>query len=505
MSTQEVFDKQDINDVLSGGFAEYSKYLILSRAIPDIRDGLKPVQRRILFAMHKGKLFADKPYRKSAKTVGDVIGTLHPHGDSSVYDAMIRMAQEWKMNVPLVDVHGNKGSIDGDREAAMRYTEARLHKIVEKGFFSGVNKEGVIPKINNYDDTQKEPVVLPAMFPNVLVNGSSGISAGYATEIAPHSLTEVLNGSIHLLKKPKSTLDDLMEIIPAPDFPTGGIIVGAKNLKNVYANVKGRIELRSRYKMENTRSKIVIVITEIPFNVKKYELVKQLEEVVASKKVTGLKKAASESSRECLRIVIECDKKADERVILSYLFKNTNLQKNFSLNLTVIDNLKPRQLRIYEVIKSFNEFRLETRRKELEYDLGKLKDRLHIVEGYIKLIDILDEVIQVIKESKGRQGSKKAIKKEFGFSEEQADAIVDLQLYRISKEDKERYEKEEKKLNRSIEKLEKVLNSKNGVRNNVIRQYEKLIEEHGEERRSKVVYEEEDWEVSKADVIKEED
>jgi len=507
MGQQEKLDLVDINDVLSAGYAEYSKYIIQSRAIPDIRDGLKPVQRRILYSMYRNKLSTDKPHRKSARTVGDVIGTLSPHGDSSVYEAMIRLAQEWKTNVPLVDVHGNKGSIDGDGPAAMRYTESRLGKIVEAGFFSGVDKKGVIPMMLNYDDTLEEPVVLPAQFPNVLVNGASGIASGYATEIPTHNITEVLKASMHLLENPDATLDDIMELLPAPDFPTGGVVVGARNLKKVYAKGRGRIALRSRYAidMETDKKKKLIVVYEIPYNVNKSTLVRDMDEIASSKKVDGLISAYDESSREGLRVVIECQKEADERVILSYLFKNTDLRKDFNLNLTVIDKQKPSQLGILEVLNSFNEFRLETRRKELEYDLARLKERVHIVEGYIKLIDILDEVIAVIREARGRKGSKDAIKKEFGFSEEQALAIVDLQLYRISKEDKEKYENDKKKLDKLIDQLKKVLGSKRGVINNVLKQYEKLIETYGEDRKTEVVQEDENWEVSKLDVIKEED
>ena len=507
LSKQEVFDQVDINEVLSKGFGDYSKYIIQSRAIPDVRDGLKPVQRRILYSMYKSGLTADKPYRKSARTVGNVIGTLSPHGDSSVYGAMIRMAQEWKMGVPLIDVHGNKGSIDGDSPAAMRYTEGRLQKIVETGFFTGVDKDGVIPKVPNYDDTMMEPQVLPAQFPNVLVNGSSGISAGYATDIPPHNLNEVLKASIHLLDNPDATLDDILQLIPAPDFPTGGVVVNAKELKNVYATGKGKIELRSRYKIDDTsvRNRKLIVVTEIPYEVNKADLVKKMDEIAVSKKVDGLVRVRDESSREGLRIVIECQKDANERVILSYLYKNTDLRKDYNMNLVVIDNNKPKQLGLIEVLNSFNQFRVRTRRKELEYDLKRLKDRVHIVEGFIKLIDILDEVIAVIRNSNGRKGSKDAIKKEFEFTEAQASEIVDLQLYRLSREDKEKYEKDKEKLDRMIGTLEKVLNSKKGVQNNVKKQYEKMIEDFGMKRRTQVVLEAENWEVNKIDVVKEED
>lgn len=506
MEKEEIYDQVDINEVLSKGFSDYSKYVIQSRAIPDIRDGLKPVQRRILYSMYKSGLFANKPYRKSARTVGNVIGTLSPHGDSSVYEAMIRMAQEWRIGVPLIDVHGNKGSIDGDQAAAMRYTEARLGEIVETGFFSGVDKKGVIPRMSNYDDTIMEPVVLPAQFPNVLVNGSKGIASGYATNIPTHNLNEVLEACILLLEKPAAVLDDILEVLPAPDFPTGGVIVGAADLKKVYATGRGRVELRSNYEVDNksVRNRKLIVVSEIPYDVNKSVLVKDMDDIAVSKKVDGLMKVTDESSREGLRIVIECQKDADERVILSYLYKNTDLRKDFNMNLVVIDNNKPQQMGLVEVLNSFNSFRLETRRKELEFDLKRLKDRVHIVEGFIKLIDILEDVIRVIRESRGRKGSKEAIKKEFGFSEEQASAIVDLQLYRISKEDKEKYEKDKKKLDDMIGKLEKVLNSKNGVRNNVKRQYKNIIKDFGQDRQSEVIYKEENWDVSKIDVIKEE-
>lgn len=505
---KETLETVDINDVLSNGYSEYAKYVIQSRAIPDVRDGMKPVQRRILYSMYRNKLFNSKPYTKSARTVGDVIGTLHPHGDLSVYEAMVRLAQEWKTNEPLIDFHGNKGSIDGDAPAAMRYTESRLGKIVEQYMFTGVDKEGVIPRQDNYDGTIREPVVLPTQFPNVLVNGASGIaSGGYATQIAPHNMTEILKAGIHLYENPDATLDDIMQIIPAPDFPTGGVIVNAKTLKKVYAEGKGTIELRAKYEIDTKtdKKKKLIVVTEIPYNVNKSKLIKDMDDIASEKKVSGLLSAYDESSREGLRIVIECSKDANEKVILGHLMNKTDLKKNFNLNMVVIDKQKPRQLGIIEILKSFNEFRVDTRRKELEYDLERLKERVHIVEGYIKLIDILDEVIQVIREARGRKGSMEAIMKEFDFSKEQATAIVDLQLYRISKEDKEKYEEDKKKLDKFIAKLEKILSSKKGVIKNVIKQYEKLIKEFGKDRQTEVVQEEEKWEVSQLDVIKEED
>lgn len=507
MVQEEKHDLVDINEILSRGFADYSKYIIQSRAIPDVRDGLKPVQRRILYSMFKSGLTADKPYRKSARTVGNVIGTLSPHGDSSVYEAMVRMAQEWKMGLPLVDVHGNKGSIDGDGAAAMRYTEARLEKVVETGFFSGVNKKGVVPKMPNYDDTMEEPVVLPAQFPNVLVNGSKGIASGYATNIPTHNLKEVLEACIYLIDSPKARLDTILKYIPAPDFPTGGVVINAESLKEVYETGRGRVGLRSNYEVDtkSKRNRKLIVVTEIPYDVNKSDLVREMDEIAVGKKVDGLVRVVDESSREGLRIVIECNKDVDERVVLSYLYKNTDLRKDFNMNLVVIDNNKPKQMGLLEVLNSFNDFRLETRRRELEYDLQRLKERLHIVEGFIKLIDILDEVIAVIRESRGRKGSKDAIKKEFGFSEEQASAIVDLQLYRISKEDKEKYESSKQKLDGMVEKLTKILESKNGVKNDVKRQYRNIIKEYGYDRKSEVIMEDENWDITKLDVIKEED
>lgn len=506
MAEQEKIDVIGITDVLGTAYSEYSKYIIQSRAIPDVRDGLKPVQRRILYSMYLNKLTSNKPFRKSAKTVGDVIGSLSPHGDSSVYEAMVRLSQEWKNNHPLVEIHGNKGSIDGDGAAAMRYTEARMGKLAET-FFSGVDKKGVVPMKLNYDDTLEEPVVLPAQFPNVLVNGSSGISSGYATDIPTHNLAEVLKGCMYLLDNPDATLDEVIQIIPAPDFPTGGVIVGAKDLKKVYATGKGKIRLRSRYHVDTKTNKKrkLIIVTEIPFGVNKSKLVSDMDDIASSKKVAGLVEVRDETSRDGLRIVIECQKDADEKVILSYLFKNSELQNDFNMNLNVIHKNKPVQMGLVEVLNAFNEYRLETRRKELEYDLARLEERVHIVEGYIKLIDILDDVIQVIRASRGRKGSKEAIKKQFGFTEEQASAIVDLQLYRLSKEDKEKYENDKKKLDKLIGQLNKILTSKRGVIKNVLKQYEKIIKDYGVERNSEIVYEDENWDVSKVDVIKEED
>ncbi|MCH4866669.1 DNA topoisomerase (ATP-hydrolyzing) subunit A [Bacillus sp. 1006-3] len=501
----EVIEKIEISEVLGEKFGTYSKYIIQDRALPDVRDGLKPVQRRILYMMHLRGNTQDKPYRKSAAAVGDVMGKLHPHGDSSIYEAMSRMSQEWKMGMALVDFHGNNGSIDGDSPAAMRYTDTRLQKIASEGFMSGINKDGIVPMINNYDDTMKEPVVLPASFPNILVNGVWGISSGYGTDIAPHNFTEVLKGCILLINNPDTTLDELLEVIPAPDFPTGGVVVGAKHLRDVYAKGKGKIVVRSKYHIEKDKKRKYIIIDEIPYDLNKTTLVKDLQKVADSKKVEGFIDARDESDRKGLRVAIELHKDADENIVLGYLFKNTQLQKNYNLNMVVVKDKKPKLLGLREILVAFNDFRIETRTKELRYDKKKTEKRLHIVEGFIKLVDILDEVIAVIKESDGKSGAKKDIIDEFGFSDEQAEEIVKLQLYRISKTDKKKYDDEKELLTKKLNQIIKLLESPAKLRRNIAKGYEKLIENFGVERRTEVVQENESWDVTKKDIVKEED
>lgn len=504
--TGEVIEQIGIEEALAERFGAYSKYVIQDRAISDIRDGLKPVQRRILYSMHEDGNNYNKATRKSAVPVSNTMGRYHPHGDSATYGALVTMGQTWITGVPLVEIQGNKGSIDGDTPASMRYTETRLTKIVSEAMMPGVDKEGVVPKVKNYDDTLEEPTVLPVQFPTLLLQGSSGVAVGYATKSIPHNLTEVLKASIALMENEDLTTEELMSIIPAPDLPTGAVIVGAKNLTNVYETGKGRIQIRGKYRIEEDKKRTYIIFSEIPYDVKKTDIINELDKLVDEKKLDGLIDARDESDRkEGVRVVLELRKDVAVNVVLGYVFKNTKLQSNFNLNMVVIKDKKPKLVGIKEILVTFNEFRKETRRRELEYDKGRLIKRLHIVEGFIKLTDIISEVVEVIKKANGKADARKKLSKKFGFTEEQSEAIVSLQLHRISRTDKKEYKEEEKKLNRQLKLIEKLLTNKKFFNESIIRGYEKLIEEFGEERKTEVIMEEEDWTVRKVDTVAEED
>lgn len=505
MTEVENIEQVGIEQAMGERFGSYSKYVIQDRALPDIRDGLKPVQRRILYAMFIAGNLHSKAYHKSARSVGDVMGKYHPHGDSSIYGALARLSQEWVMRVPLIDMQGNNGSIDGDFPASMRYTEARITKIVEEAMLSGIKKEGIVKMKKNFDDTLDEPMVLPVHFPNLLVNGTSGISSGYATDIQPHNLTELLKGCILLLENSETTLEELLQIIPGPDLPTGGVVVNGKNNAGVYRTGNGGITVRSKYRIEKGKKTTLIVIDEIPYSVKKTNLIMKLTDLVSEKKVAGLLDARDESDRTGLRVVIEVSNDVDTNMILGYLFKNSELQKNLKNNMVVIKDKKPTLVGLREILVEFNKFRLETKRKELEYDKKRLEDRLHIVEGFIKLTDIINEVVNVIKESKGKTHARKDIEKEFGFTKKQSEAIVSMQLHRISKTDKKAYMDEEKKLNRLIKAIDMLLKNEKKFVGNIINGYEKIIEEYGTDRKTEIIMEEENWDVRKVDTVIEED
>ncbi|MCL2681656.1 MAG: DNA topoisomerase IV subunit A, partial [Streptococcaceae bacterium] len=381
-----------LEDIMGERFGRYSKYIIQERALPDIRDGLKPVQRRILYSMNKDGNTFDKSYRKSAKSVGNVMGNFHPHGDSSIYDAMIRLSQDWKMLEPLIEMHGNNGSMDGDPPAAMRYTEARLSEIADF-LLQDIEKE-TVPFAWNFDDTEKEPTVLPANFPNLLVNGSTGISAGYATDIPSHNLGEVIDATVHMIDHPNSTVEKIMEFLPGPDFPTGGIIQGRDGIRQAYETGKGRIVVRSRVEIESLKGgREQIIITEIPYEINKASLVKKIDEVRVNAKVAGISEVRDESDREGLRIAIELKKEADSQLILNYLYKYTDLQVNYNFNMVAIDNLTPQQVGVIQILKSYVQHRQEVIVKRSQYDLNKAQRRLHIVEGLIRMVSILDEVV----------------------------------------------------------------------------------------------------------------
>ena len=437
-------------------FGRYSKYIIQDRALPDIRDGLKPVQRRILYSMNKDGNTFDKSYRKSAKSVGNIMGNFHPHGDSSIYDAMVRMSQDWKNREILVEMHGNNGSMDGDPPAAMRYTEARLSEIA--GYLLQDIDKKTVPFAWNFDDTEKEPTVLPAAFPNLLVNGSTGISAGYATDIPPHNLAEVIDATVYMIDHPTAKVDKLMEFLPGPDFPTGAIIQGRDEIKKAYETGKGRVVVRSKTEIEKLKGgKEQIVITEIPYEINKANLVKKIDEIRVNNKVAGIAEVRDESDRDGLRIAIELKKDANTELVLNYLFKYTDLQINYNFNMVAIDNFTPRQVGIVPILSSYIAHRREVILARSRFDKEKAEKRLHIVEGLIRVISILDEVIALIRASENKADAKENLKVSYEFTEEQAEAIVTLQLYRLTNTDVVVLQEEEAELREKIAMLAAVI------------------------------------------------
>ena len=437
-------------------FGRYSKYIIQDRALPDIRDGLKPVQRRILYSMNKDGNTFDKSYRKSAKSVGNIMGNFHPHGDSSIYDAMVRMSQDWKNREILVEMHGNNGSMDGDPPAAMRYTEARLSEIA--GYLLQDIEKKTVPFAWNFDDTEKEPTVLPAAFPNLLVNGSTGISAGYATDIPPHNLAEVIDAAVYMIDHPTAKVDKLMEFLPGPDFPTGGIIQGRDEIKKAYETGKGRVVVRSKTEIEKLKGgKEQIVITEIPYEINKANLVKKIDDVRVNNKVSGIAEVRDESDRDGLRIAIELKKDANTELVLNYLFKYTDLQINYNFNMVAIDNFTPRQVGIVPILSSYIAHRREVILARSRFDKEKAEKRLHIVEGLIRVISILDEVIALIRASENKADAKENLKVSYDFTEEQAEAIVTLQLYRLTNTDVVVLQEEEAELREKIAMLAAII------------------------------------------------
>ena len=437
-------------------FGRYSKYIIQDRALPDIRDGLKPVQRRILYSMNKDGNTFDKSYRKSAKSVGNIMGNFHPHGDSSIYDAMVRMSQDWKNREILVEMHGNNGSMDGDPPAAMRYTEARLSEIA--GYLLQDIEKKTVPFAWNFDDTEKEPTVLPAAFPNLLVNGSTGISAGYATDIPPHNLAEVIDAAVYMIDHPTAKVDKLMEFLPGPDFPTGGIIQGRDEIKKAYETGKGRVVVRSKTEIEKLKGgKEQIVITEIPYEINKANLVKKIDDVRVNNKVAGIAEVRDESDRDGLRIAIELKKDANTELVLNYLFKYTDLQINYNFNMVAIDNFTPRQVGIIPILSSYIAHRREVILARSRFDKEKAEKRLHIVEGLIRVISILDEVIALIRASENKADAKENLKVSYDFTEEQAEAIVTLQLYRLTNTDVVVLQEEEAELREKIAMLAAII------------------------------------------------
>ncbi|MDU0422678.1 DNA topoisomerase IV subunit A [Staphylococcus haemolyticus] len=454
----EIIQDLSLEDVIGDRFGRYSKYIIQERALPDVRDGLKPVQRRILFAMHSSGNTYDKNFRKSAKTVGDVIGQYHPHGDSSVYDAMVRLSQDWKLRHVLIEMHGNNGSIDNDPPAAMRYTEAKLSQLSEE-LVRDINKE-TVAFVPNYDDTTLEPMVLPARFPNLLVNGSTGISSGYATDIPPHNLAEVIQATLKYIDNPDITVTQLMKYIKGPDFPTGGIIQGVDGIKKAYETGKGKIVVRSKVDEETLRNgRQQLIVTEIPYEVNKSSLVKRIDELRADKKVDGIIEVRDETDRTGLRIAIELKKDVNAEAIKNYLFKNSDLQIAYNFNMVAISDGRPKLMGIRQIIDSYLNHQIEVVANRTKYDLDHAEKRMHIVEGLMKALSILDEVITLIRNSKNKKDAKDNLVAEFEFTEAQAEAIVMLQLYRLTNTDIVALENEHNELANLIKEYRHILDN----------------------------------------------
>ena len=485
--TQEVIEKiyeYTLEEIMGDRFGRYSKYIIQDRAIPDVRDGLKPVQRRILYGMYRGHHTYDKPYVKSARSVGDIMGKYHPHGDSSIYDAMVRMSQWWKQSTPYIDMHGNNGSMDGDSPAAMRYTEARLSKISNE-LLEDIDKETIV-WAPNFDDSEIEPTVLPARFPNLIVNGATGISAGYATNIPPHNLGEIIDATIKRIDSPNCYLDTIMEIVKGPDFPTGGIVEGISGIRSAYETGRGKIIIKAKTSFEEEKGKAILAISEIPFEVNKALLVRKIDEIRIDKKIDGILEVRDESDKDGLRIAVDIKKDANRELILNYLLKNTDLQVSYNFNMIVIDHRRPRQLGLLAILDSYIEFKKEVIIKRTNYDLSMAKARLHIVEGLIKCLSILDEVIRVIRASKNKIDAKENLVKEFDFTKEQAEAIVMLQLYKLTNTDVTELEKELASLTVTVTGLEEILASEDKLKIVMKEELRRVKKEYAVNRKTEI-------------------
>ncbi|HDJ7095890.1 TPA: DNA topoisomerase IV subunit A [Staphylococcus aureus] len=492
----EIIQDLSLEDVLGDRFGRYSKYIIQERALPDVRDGLKPVQRRILYAMYSSGNTHDKNFRKSAKTVGDVIGQYHPHGDASVYEAMVRLSQDWKLRHVLIEMHGNNGSIDNDPPAAMRYTEAKLSLLAEE-LLRDINKE-TVSFIPNYDDTTLEPMVLPSRFPNLLVNGSTGISAGYATDIPPHNLAEVIQATLKYIDNPDITVNQLMKYIKGPDFPTGGIIQGIDGIKKAYESGKGRIIVRSKVEEETLRNgRKQLIITEIPYEVNKSSLVKRIDELRADKKVDGIVEVRDETDRTGLRIAIELKKDVNSESIKNYLYKNSDLQISYNFNMVAISDGRPKLMGIRQIIDSYLNHQIEVVANRTKFELDNAEKRMHIVEGLIKALSILDKVIELIRSSKNKRDAKENLIEVYEFTEEQAEAIVMLQLYRLTNTDIVALEGEHKELEALIKQLRHILDNHDALLNVIKEELNEIKKKFKSERLSLIEAEIEEIKIDK--------
>lgn len=473
MDKKKIFQK-DLDDIMSLSFGRYAKYIIQERALPDIRDGLKPVQRRVLYGMYNLGLYYNKSYRKSAATVGEVIGKFHPHGDSSIYEALVRMTQTWKNNIPLIDMQGNNGSIDGDNAAAMRYTEARLSHYGNL-MLENINKE-TVNFVNNFDDSEVEPTILPSLLPNLLVNGSTGIAAGYATNIPPFNLKELIDVIIHRIDSPNCKLESILKLMPGPDFPTGGIILDDDGIKNAYLTGKGKIVIRAKIVNENDQ----LVVTDIPFETNKASIIRSIEEILEANKLPQLEEVRDESDRFGIRVVLQTNTK-DEKVlatIKNYLYKYTQLQINYSFNNVVIDKKKPIQMSIFNYLDSYLNHAYTILRNAISFDLKKDQKRLEVINGLIKATSIIDQIILIIKKSKDKQDAINNLINKYQFSAIQAEAIVSLRLYRLTNTDILALKEEKKSLDTNIKQYQLLLKDQNALNDHlkeILRSYKKLF------------------------------
>ncbi len=493
-----------LEEIMGERFGRYAKYIIQDRALPDVRDGLKPVQRRILYSMYKDKNTYDKETRKSAKTVGNVIGNYHPHGDTSVYDAMVRLSQKWKQRVILVDMQGNNGSIDGDGPAAMRYTEARLAKI-SNILLEDIEKDSVEMALT-FDDYSYEPTVLPAYFPNLLVNGSTGISAGYATNIPPHNLGEVIDATIKRIDSPNCRLDTIMDIVKGPDFPTGGIVEGKDALIKAYSTGKGKVVVKARYSFESVKGKDQIVITEIPYDTLKCNIIRKIEEIRLDKKIDGIVEVRDESDKnDELRIVIDLKKDANKDLIINYLLKNTDLQTNYAFNMVAIVNRTPKTLGILEMLDAFIAHNKEVVTKRTKFDLDVDLKKIHIIEGFIKALDILDEVIKTIRKSKNKTDAIENLMHEYEFTKAQAEAIVMMQLYKLTNTDVTELKNEFDALTKEIAYFREILASEEKLMGVIKDKLRSIKKEFADPRRTTIKDEVSEIKIDTLDMISKED
>ncbi len=493
MDNQQKF-AVDIEDEMRRSYLDYAMSVIIGRALPDVRDGLKPVHRRILYSMNEKGLVPGKPYKKSANVVGDVLGAYHPHGDSAVYDSMVRMAQDFSMRYPLIDGQGNWGSIDGDSAAAYRYTEARLTRIATE-MLEDIEKE-TVKFVPNYDESRQEPTVLPTRIPNLLINGSDGIAVGMATKIPPHNLNEIIEATVHLLNHPNAKVADLMKIVPGPDFPTGGFIYGREGIRQAYETGRGVMQLRARAAIDKigrgSSERDAIVITEIPFQVNKSKLIEQIADLVNEKRVEGISEIRDETDRESsaqkkVRIVIELKRDAVPQIILNKLYKMTQMQISFGvINLSIV-NGQPRVLTLVETLNEFISFRREVVRNRTLYELKKAKARAHILEGLKKAIDIIDEIIKLIRASKSTDEAKQGLVRQFKFSEIQAQAILDMQLRRLAALERQKIIDEYEEVIKLIAELEEILANERALRNVILKELRAVQKDYNDERRTQIV------------------